>query len=270
MLTRIRRAAWHAIWFAVCWLARTAVSPLRLRAIRHAVAIGTLALALCATLAAATFGRAVALGAYTYSSGTTGFDISWPQCGGAYPATPFGFGIVGVADGRADTQNPCLASEYAWAKHATASAPSVYMNLNYGLTRGTCARKDKACQAYTYGYDAARQAMSYASSQAAAATMWWLDIETGNTWSSTTSLNAQIIHGALASLQAAAMTVGIYSTPYQWGVIAGTYAPGVPNWSAGAPASAPASFCTPTHAFGGGVVWLTQYPNGHFDGDYAC
>ncbi|HEY7832000.1 MAG TPA: hypothetical protein VIG30_00430, partial [Ktedonobacterales bacterium] len=71
-------------------------------------------------------------------------------------------------------------------------------------------------------------------------------------------------------LLAASMTVGIYSTPYQWGVIAGAYAPGVPNWSAGAPASDPASFCAAAHAFGGGVVWLAQYSNGNFDGNYAC
>src|SRR5579863_5141877 len=209
----------HACWRPVPWLARGLAFPLRYRAVRHGAAIGAVAITLCATLAIATFGRAIALGAYTYTSGTTGFDISWPQCGGAYPATPFGFGIVGVADGRAYTQNPCLASEYTWATQGNGSAPSVYMNLNYGLTRGTCARKDKACQAYNYGYGAAQSAMSYAGAQAAAANMWWLDIETGNTWSSTTSLNAQVIHGALAGLQAGGMTVGIYSTPYQWGII---------------------------------------------------
>lgn len=235
-------------------------------AISMSVAVAAATLALVVSVAATQSAWAAGM----YPSGATGYDISWPQCGGAYPATPFGFGIVGVADGRAYTQNLCLASEYAWAKNGTSAAPSVYMNLNYGLTRGTCAKKDKACQAYNYGYGAAQSATSYASAQGASATVWWLDIETGNTWSSTTSLNAQVIKGALAYLAAQGLTAGVYSTPYQWGVIAGNYSPGVPNWSAGAPTSNPASYCTTAHAFGGGTVWLTQYTNGTYDGDYVC
>jgi hypothetical protein len=48
------------------------------------------------------------------SGSTTGNDISWPQCGGAYP-TGQAFGIVGVNHGLANDQNLCFASELAWA-----------------------------------------------------------------------------------------------------------------------------------------------------------
>ncbi|HEX6509500.1 MAG TPA: hypothetical protein VF221_17870 [Chloroflexota bacterium] len=206
-----------------------------------------------------------------YTTGDTGYDISWPQCGGTYPATPFGFGIVGVTDGRANTQNPCLASEYAWAKGGS-RAPSVYMNLNYPSGKAPCQKRDTTClmnYANTYGYNAAQAAWTYAQSQGATSTMWWLDIETANTWSSKTSLNAQVIQGALTFLQSqSGVIAGAYSTPYQWGVIAGSYAPGVPVWSAGAPSTSPSSYCT--KSFGGGSVWLTQYSAGSFDGDYAC
>ena len=42
----------------------------------------------------------------TYPAGSSGYAISWPQCGATYPAEPFGFGIVGVTDGAAFTHNP--------------------------------------------------------------------------------------------------------------------------------------------------------------------
>jgi hypothetical protein len=149
------------------------------------------------------------------------------------------------------------------------------MNLNYPGGKAPCSKRDKTClatYAHDYGYKAAQSAFAYALGQvgpSAVATTWWLDIETTNTWNSSTSLNVQVIAGAIAYLAAqGGVTAGVYSTPYQWGIIAGTYAPGVPDWSAGAPASNPASYCS--RSFGGGQVWLTQYANGSYDGDYSC
>ncbi|HEY5483615.1 MAG TPA: hypothetical protein VIK31_07355 [Propionibacteriaceae bacterium] len=51
---------------------------------------------------------------------TTGNDISWPQCGGSYPAGQ-AFGIVGVNHGLANNLNSCLASELSWAARSTGS-----------------------------------------------------------------------------------------------------------------------------------------------------
>ncbi len=66
------------------------------------------------------------------AASTIGNDISWPQCGGSYP-TGQAFGIVGVNDGLANTENPCLSSELAWAATSTGQASSqakaqVYVN----------------------------------------------------------------------------------------------------------------------------------------------
>src|SRR5437879_3203954 len=56
----------------------------------------------------------------------SGYDVSWPQCGTDLPMTR-AFAIVGAGNGLAFSDNPCLASEYAWAAGA-AGAPSFYMN----------------------------------------------------------------------------------------------------------------------------------------------
>lgn len=216
-----------------------------------------------------------------YAQGETGYDISWPQCGATYPSQSYSFGIVGVTDGRAFTLNPCLASEYTWAQGgSSATSPvALYMNLNYpsgstareGATGpyGSC-RKGSACAAQNYGWNAA----SYAFTQNGAASpvtasMWWLDIETGNTWSKNAALNADVIQGAIAYLQGQGATVGIYSTAYQWKTIAGGYAPVAPNWVAGASAANPAALCS-SPLYSGGSVWLTQYVGPTFDTDYSC
>lgn len=67
---------------------------------------------------AVAIGLAVAVAAPALASGSrrdgsaarprvTGNDISFPQCGGAFPARP-AFGIVGVNDGLPNDLNPCL------------------------------------------------------------------------------------------------------------------------------------------------------------------
>src|SRR5437762_8172950 len=72
------------------------------------------ALALPATAAAAPGGNGGGGG-----GAATGFDISYPQCGGPFPSNP-AFGIVGVNGGIVFSPNPCLGagngpSELAWA-----------------------------------------------------------------------------------------------------------------------------------------------------------
>src|SRR6266567_5294694 len=105
-----------------------------------------------------------------YPGGTTGNDISYPQCGSnSYPQNSFG--IVGVTGGRAFTDNSCLSQEFAWASKLSTPA-SLYMNLNSpigstaskGMTGpyGTCKKSDKLCLAENYGYNAAQDAYTYA------------------------------------------------------------------------------------------------------------
>jgi hypothetical protein len=213
-----------------------------------------------------------------YPPGATGYDISWPQCPGALPPVPFAFDIVGVNNGRAFTHNPCLGPEHVWAAQSIAS---YYMNLNAppdgdpgALTGpdGTCGATDAACRAYNYGYNAALDALHYATTQGVLAETWWLDVETANTWDADQSNNSRTIQGALDALSNAGVQAGIYSTPHQFGIIAGAFRPGVPVWVAtGADFATAVSFCDPSHSFGGGRIFLTQYGDSTgFDRDYAC
>ena len=197
-----------------------------------------------------------------FGLGRYGNDISWPQCGGAFP-TRAGFGIVGVNGGVPFSTNPCLAAEWQWAL-ANKGAPSYYMNLaNPGSS-------DPA----GYGASAAAYAVNYAASQTGASSAathgWWIDVETANTWSSSQSQNSAVIQGALTYLkQHTSRSVGVYSTGYQWGVITGGAHLGAPVWAAGASSAASAPSMCGT-GFTGKPVKVVQYPAGAYDGDYRC
>lgn len=220
-----------------------------------------------------------AVGYGRFNSASAGYDISWPQCGLPLPGQ-HRVGVVGVNGGKPDTRNPCLHEEYNWAlsqpqKTHRLSTPALYMNLAYGERRTgprSCEKWDLSCQAYNYGSAAAADALTYARGTGAYSDLWWLDVETGNSWSDRTDLNATVVQGAIDRLKQGGVLVGIYSTQRQWGMITGSdFDPKLPVWVAGANNAAEApGYCRPDQAFGGGTVWLVQFPLGDFDGDYAC
>ena len=217
-----------------------------------------------------------------YPPGGQGYDISFPQCGGAFPAQPFAFGVVGVNDGRAFTHNPCLADQRSWA----GTVGSVYINLNappHGSTEGLdgpagrCVGNDTGCIAYNYGFNAAVDAFVHGTGAGVVSGVWWLDIETANAWDTNTFNNDRTIQGALDALGTEGVVAGIYSTHHQWGLIAGGFAPRTPIWKATAAdlttAQAACADDGPYYLnFAGGTPWLTQYgsPASPYDQDYAC
>lgn len=222
-----------------------------------------------------------------------GYDISWPQCPSHVPRGG-AFGIVGVNDGIAWSQNPCLATEFRWAS-SRSSPPSLYMNTADpgpqsthwalgGPKASTCdpANTDPtsapyAACAYDYGWSTAADALATEAKPVpkAAKRAWWLDVETGNTWDGSSAANAQDIQGSIDYLHAAGVsTVGVYSTAYQWGVIAGGYAfpTPTPEWVAGASNVTQAHANCTSMPFGGAQspIRLAQYPSGGFDADLTC
>jgi hypothetical protein len=223
---------------------------------------------------------------------TRGYDISYPQCGGAYPANPL-FAIVGVNGGRVFSVNECLASQITWGGGAAAELYANTGNPGPGLSQFwptsqssprlcEAANPDTADCAYDYGWNAAKHSFDTAVSAyqqlqltaSPAATPWWLDVETTNSWRSDTALNVAALQGGVDYLRSVGVTkLGVYSTTVQWGEITGgtTAFSALPSWGAGAPSEKVAKqHCVSTPGFTGGRLAMVQYIWSGFDADVRC
>jgi YVTN family beta-propeller protein len=238
--------------------------------------------------------RLTAANSFPWSPGATGYDISWPQCGGPFPP-PAEIAIVGATSGYLNVgPNPCYIAQVAWAGAGLSSyivasplpspAPPESMSGPYGTCSGNV-----VCQSGNFGYYWGQHWISYSRSLGISPNVWWLDVEIGKGWNTSPAAyatNNAVINGALAGMRAMGVTVGIYATSYQWGVITGNQLsyPGIPLWVPGGttlandPKSAMA-ICTGTIPnyvpFAGGNIVLVQYgyingPPYPFDLNFAC
>jgi hypothetical protein len=192
-----------------------------------------------------------------------GFDVSHPQCARTLPGSG-GFGIVGVTGGKPLTTNPCFARQLRWARGRGAYA--VYVNTSY--PRHT----DPA----TWGRATVRDAV--ARERAAGiggVAMWWLDVETLNSWVGTQRENATVLDAAAATLQQLGARVGIYSSPAMWAQIAGAWAPSLPSWLARGPGTAADALaaCEGRGLTGGRPAlaqWVQRTRHGVLDHNLIC
>jgi hypothetical protein len=239
-----------------------------------------------------------------------GYDVSYPQCGKALPYAQ-AFGVVGVNDGLPGTTNPCLSTQLTWAWKSNGTArpqpkAQVYLNsANPGAVTpkvaswpstgstpyGTCTGTNSTACSWEYGWLRARYATSAFTSAAQAAAVdarissyiWWLDVETANSWEPNTStghaLNRATLEGMTASVVGQGGRIGLYSTGLQWSQIVGTGStPTTSNlanradWLATGTntLSAASSYCTTPALTPGGHVSLTQYVVNGLDRDYNC
>lgn len=210
-----------------------------------------------------------------YTMGSLGVDVSYPNCFTSTPAV--NFGIVGVTGGAVYSHNSCLASEarrfadlslYLNTGLNTSDTSTYYAQAKVGCNG------DVSCAAYNYGASAAKDAVAYANAQGVKSTKWWLDVETSNTWDTSTPLNQKSLQGAYDFLLASgATTIGVYSTTAQWQSITGGWQNNWPSWGATtwSTASQASSYCT-GHQFTGGPSLLMQYKSrqSKVDQDVAC
>jgi hypothetical protein len=225
--------------------------------------------------AAVIFAGGVAAAQGQYVTGSTGVDVSWPNCSASVPKASFG--IVGVTGGKAFTGNTCLRSEASNFGNLSLYINTAWPGQSYGLpyqnSPKACDPTNPNCLAYNYGYNAGLYALQYAQNQGVNSNTWWLDVETMNSWSGDTAQNINSLQGTIDSLRDATVgTVGVYSTTAQWTTITGGWKNLLPSWGATTwtTAKQAATYCH-GHEFTGGPSYMMQFsPKRGLDQDYAC
>lgn len=238
----------------------------------------------------------------------TGVDVSYPQCGKPVP-TGQAFAIVGVNGELGNTTNPCLAAQLTWAGQSVGGSAQPTTQLyvlfaNPGLKAsvwptsntyqgttpvnrfGQCTTKNGARQvtlacSFMYGYARGYDDVTIRGIGRPAAYRWWLDVETGLSYQSSTAQNRAAMEGTIAGLKAGGVrTIGIYSTPSQWNTIVGTVGSsttlyGRTNWIAlGKSTITKARKACSGTPLSGGRIAMTQieaaYGSATIDRDVSC
>ncbi len=231
-----------------------------------------------------------------------GVDISFPQCTpGSNVDLPVNipFAVIGVNGGVASNSNPCFLSEYNSALLLTGKTeqPHVSLYVNTGNPAlaaawwpaddttqsgtsvinpdGSCAHAAGAACAYVYGYSMAQADYRRVHDELTQIpNLWWLDVETTNTWQSDVVANEASLTGMVDYFQSKALDVGLYSTSYQWNRIAGatsavSHLAGLRSWLAGGSRAGAPIDCEKSPLTPYGWVAMVQYVT-HFDNDYSC
>ena len=247
---------------------------------------------------AAVFGG-LAGAAQAGTSVPTGNDVSYPQCD---VPLPFGqaFGVVAVNEGLANNTNPCLAEEVSWAQTSTGAAKlpraSLYVNTadpgrqaadwpqsNYDPFSGRyvtdpygrCTGANSRACAWQYGWDMADLDAQARGVTAPGHYLWWLDVETINSWQTSAQNNRADLEGMVAYFRHIGAKTGIYSTAKQFGPLMGSVTASsslykLPDWIPGAKTLVQAKKnCKLAPLTKGGAVTVTQW-RGTVNGDYSC
>lgn len=252
----------------------------------------------------------------TQSSEQIGYDVSYPQCGKRLPTDHY-FGVVGVNGGNAASANPCLADQLVWANNARLGSkqPKVQLYVNtanpgeviYQITTwptspydsqgnlpnnpygNTCSGGNDLACSWLYGWNRSiytegifkTAANSKGINSNTTDYMWWLDVETMNTWQSGSidalTRNTAAIEGFGAYYQSKGARIGLYSTEVQWNQITGDTAGstsilnGLPNWRpSGASLTNAKANCSVASLTPGGLIALTQYVIKNLDHNFSC
>jgi hypothetical protein len=221
-------------------------------------------------LAALMMVTAPAAAAYAAST-PTGNDVSYPQCGQALPSGQ-AFGIVAVNEGVANTTNPCNHGVTDWPATNNNPLGGKLVSDPYGTCRGA---NNPAC-AWQYGWNLAELDAQTRGVPNPGRYRWWLDVETINSWESSSANNRADLEGMASYFRRIGANVGIYSTPKQWDPLVGTVHANsplyrLPDWIPGATTLSRAKKnCGLAPLTGGGTVTVVQWSTKPVNRDLAC
>jgi hypothetical protein len=261
------------------------------------------------TVTAAAAVAAVAVPGTAWAEPTTvGYDVSYPQCETDLPRDR-AFAVVGVNGGLSTRANTCVREQLTWAWESSGEVeeqPRAQLYLNtanpgqlldevttwpdrgstpYGSCDGT---NSDACS-WQYGWERARNSVvSFFTPAARAARLdsqpsryvWWLDVETMNTWQygsrEARDRNRATLEGMTEYLHSRDAEVGIYSTGLQWSQIVGevdddSVLAGLDSWLAGSlTADEAEAACRKDPLVPDGRVVLSQYVRDGLDHNVSC
>lgn len=193
-------------------------------------------------------------------------DVSWPNCN-IKQTLNFNIGIVGVNGGLDFRPNPCLAQESSWFRQVSLYLNTGYPGSAYALKFKNsplkCLKSNSACLAYNYGYNASLYALNYASEQGVHTNLWWLDVESDNSWTTNHTLNRLSLEGAIMAIKNKnfwPVTIGFYAAPNQWNSLIGQWHNKLPSWvGIGSTTQKESGIACLIPSFTGGINWLSQY-----------
>ncbi len=272
-------------------MGRTTGEGQLLRSARDARAMRLAAAALaCGALLVQSTTAAAAAVTNPYGAGTTGYDVGYPNC---TETPPGGFAIVGLGGGRPFTTNGCLGAEWKTAESfaigGVTPSPALYFNTGYagayarditvgcktyeGPSVGGLSRHEASTleTAWEIGCSEAAYAGGVAAAGGYGPSMWWADIETGNSWSTNQTVNQFTVDGIAYEMESKGMgngAAGAYSYPAAWTKLFGsgfTPSPGFSgDWG-------PDLSCG-SAGFSGAAVWIVQgaTSSGGVDTDTGC
>jgi hypothetical protein len=208
---------------------------------------------------------------------TSGNDYSWPQCakgvgdgqGQPLPGGTHSFAVVGLTNGQGLHENPCLATQWGYAR-AHASLVTGYTMVTYPTSTQLAAARvghyghctTGACKLRNHGWAQAAYTVASLAKVGAHPPLVWIDVEprTHQPWSRNKANNSLVVKAVVAGLQARGFAVGIYSNRYLWNSIAG-YRTSLPEW---VPAESLTKGCS--LSFAGGRVLLSQWSHTYSSG----
>jgi hypothetical protein len=192
-------------------------------------------------------------------------DISWPNCKSTNHYE-YSSGIVGVSGGLDFRNNSCAFNEAALIRkygiYINTGYAGVPIVMTYRSTPKNCTNINQICLAYNWGYNATIAAITYASESNVHSQMWWLDVETDNSWSNHAAINKASLLGAVAAIRDKTIltTVGVYSSPVQWQTLTGSWHISLPTWVAtGSKSERVAKNACTSKSFTDNTNWLIQY-----------